>query len=55
MEHSLDGGRSFSAAGQIHLHERGTDDAAAVSGLYERQPFSSTQLQQLQQLVETDR
>lgn len=50
MEHSLDAGQSFSTAGHIHLEE-----GDAVSGIFERDPISSTQLSRLQQLVESDR
>lgn len=50
VEHSLDAGRSFITAGRIHLK-----DEDAVSGMFERQPISSTQLSQLQELVESDR
>lgn len=50
VEHSLDAGQSFSTAGRIRL-----DEADAVSGIFEREPISSTQLSQLQQLVESDR
>jgi hypothetical protein len=56
VEHSLDGGHSFSTAGRIHLQDRVTDaDSAAVSGVFERQALSSSTLQQLEQLVEADR
>ena len=56
VEHSLDGGHSFSTAGRIHLQDRDTGhDSAAVSGVFERQALSSSTLQQLEQLVEADR
>jgi hypothetical protein len=50
VEHSLDAGQSFITAGRIHLQEND-----AVSGVFERKPLSSTQLSQMQQLVESDR
>jgi hypothetical protein len=50
VEHSLDAGQSFITAGRIHLQE-----SDAVSGVFERKPLSSTQLSQMQQLVESDR
>jgi hypothetical protein len=50
VEHSFDDGRSFTTAGRILL-----DDTDAVGAVFERQAISSTQLSQLQQLVESDR
>jgi len=50
VEHSLDAGLTFSTAGRILL-----DEADGVTGTFERQPISSAQLSQLQQLVESDR
>lgn len=50
VEHSFDDGQSFTTAGRIIL-----DDTDAVGAIFERQGISSTQLSQLQQLVESDR
>lgn len=50
VEHSLDAGQTFSTAGRILL-----DEADGVKGTFEREPISSAQLSQLQQLVESDR
>lgn len=50
VEHSLDLGSTFATAGHIHLN-----DGDAAGAVFEREPFTSSQLSQLQQLVESDR